>query len=234
MDQPRRRCLSLVPDLPRWVETRDLLLWDGSIVVESPARNGFVVWSESDSIGSVVGVPDALALSRAAEQVSELLAFPENVEKVQALIHDFRKEPATVFSAPAQLPPTPTHACRRISQAEISSQKHLPPGLQDELSEVAEDGVIVIAAFSGSLPVAFAYVASETETLWDVSIDTVEGYRRKGFASAAVAHLMHHMNEKGKAAVWGALESNEASANLARRLGFVETDELWVYSRVTS
>ena len=234
MDQSRRRCLALVPDLPRWVETRALLLWDGSSVVESLARDGFIVWSESDGIGSVVGVPDALALSHAAGQLSELLAFPENVEKVQALVPGFRKESATVFSAPSQLPASPAHACRRVSQSEIASQKHLPAGLQDELSEVAEEGVIVIAAFCGSLPVAFAYAASETETLWDVSIDTVEGHRRKGYSAAAVVHLIHLMKKHGKTAVWGALESNEASANLARRLGFVEVEEIWVYTRVTT
>lgn len=234
MDPLKQRCLSQLPDLPRWVETRDLLLWDASIVVESPARDGFVVWSESDRMGSIVGVPDVVALSRAAEQMSELLAFPENVEKVQALVHGFRKELATVFAAPAHLPRSPTHACGQVGRTEIISQKHLPPELQDELLEAAEDGAIVIAAFTGTLPVAFAYVASETETLWDVSIDTVEGYRRKGYARSAVVRLMRIMEKKGKAAVWGALESNQASANLARGLGFIETDELWVFSRITN
>ncbi|MGQ9427658.1 GNAT family N-acetyltransferase [Gilvimarinus sp. F26214L] len=78
---------------------------------------------------------------------------------------------------------------------------------------------------------AFAYVASETESLWDVSIDTIQSHRRRGYAAAAVLYLMRKMRAEGKSAVWGALESNRASASLARRLGFVENDGLWVLTR---
>jgi hypothetical protein len=39
------------------------------------------------------------------------------------------------------------------------------------------------------------------------------------------------MRRRGKTAVWGAAASNPASANLARRLGFVEVDRVWVCSR---
>lgn len=118
--------------------------------------------------------------------------------------------------------------------SEIAAQDHLPDDLLSELSDAAEDGITVVAAFDGLLPVAFAYVASETGSLWDVSIDTIQSHRRQGYAAAAVLHLMRKMREKGKAAVWGALESNRASASLARRLGFVENDRLWVLTRRTT
>jgi hypothetical protein len=42
---------------------------------------------------------------------------------------------------------------------------------------------------------------------------------------------MRFMRKKGKSAVWGALEGNRASAGLARRLGFVERDKLWVLTQ---
>jgi hypothetical protein len=42
---------------------------------------------------------------------------------------------------------------------------------------------------------------------------------------------MRIMADRGKAAVWGAVEGNRASANLAGRLGFVEVDQLWVLTR---
>lgn len=92
----------------------------------------------------------------------------------------------------------------------------------------------VVAVFAGALPVAFAYVASETETLWDVSIDTLPSHRRRGYAAAAALHLMRVMRARGKTAVWGALDDNPASANLARRLGFVENGTLWVLTRNAS
>jgi GNAT superfamily N-acetyltransferase len=233
MDPVKQRWLSRLPDLPRWVETRDLLSWKGSVVAETSARSGFVVWSEDDGLGSVVGDPDPAGLARAAVEVPELLAFPENIEKVRALLRDFRAEPAAVLSAPAQLPPSSPHPCRVIGHVEIASLKHIAVDLADELSDAADDGVTVVAAYDATLAVAFSYVAAETETLWDVSIDTVESHRRRGYAAAAVVHLMRLMKERGKAAVWGAVSSNPASMNLALRLGFVEVDALWVLTRRT-
>lgn len=231
MDQVKQRCRSLLPDLPRWVETRDLLSRDGSDLAESAAGGGFVVWSEDAGLGAVVGEPDPLTLARVSRGVSELLAFPENVEKVRRILRDFQSEPATILSAPAQLPPPPAHPCRRIGQLEIASSRHLPADLVSELSDAAQNGVPVIAACDGALPVAFSYAASETETLWDVSIDTVASHRRRGYAASAVVHLMELMRLKGKVAVWGAVASNPASLSLARRLGFVEVDQLWVLTR---
>ncbi|MCC5857792.1 MAG: GNAT family N-acetyltransferase [Ectothiorhodospiraceae bacterium] len=231
MNEVRQRCLSRLPDLPLWVETRDLLLRKGSKLLENPTRNGFVVWSAERGSGSVVGEPEPHALALAAGDVPELLAFTDNIERVRSFLPELEAEPATVFSAPEQLPPAPPRPCREISLSEIAAQAHLPDALVAELSGAAEHGVPVVAAFDGVLPVAFAYVASETESLWDVSIDTIQSHRRQGYAAAAVLHLMRSMREKGKSAVWGALESNPASANLARRLGFVENDRLWVLTR---
>jgi GNAT superfamily N-acetyltransferase len=231
MDEVRQHYLSRLPDLPLWVETRGLLLGESSKLLENSTRSGFVVWSTKDGLGSVVGEPEPHALALAAGDVPELLAFTDNIERVRSLLLEFRAEPATVFSAPEQLPPALPHQCREISLSEIAEQVHLPDELLSELTGVAEDGVSVVAAFNDGLPVAFTYVASETESLWDVSIDTIQSHRRQGYAAAAVLHLMRNMRKKGKSAVWGALESNRASANLARRLGFVENDRLWVLTR---
>jgi RimJ/RimL family protein N-acetyltransferase len=231
MDEIRRHYLSRLPDLPLWVETRDLLLREGSRLLENPSRSGFVVWSTERGSGSVVGEPESHALALAAADVPELLAFADNIERVRSLLPEFEAEPATVFSAPEQLPPAPPHRCRAIRLSEIAALEHLPDILAAELSDVAKDGVTVVASFDDVLPVAFAYVASETESLWDVSIDTIPSHRRQGYAAAAVLHLMRRMREYGKSAVWGALENNRASANLARRLGFVENDRLWVLTR---
>lgn len=227
----KQRYLSLLPDLPLWVETRDLLSFEGSVVAEDAARNGFVIWSEDDDLGSVVGQPDAETIMRAANYAAEILAFAENIAHVRSVLRHYQAEAATIFSAPAQLPPLSPHMCRQLGRAEIASLQHLPSDTLDELSDVAQDGAIIVAAFDGNLPVAFAYVASETETLCDVSIDTLESHRRKGYASAAAISLMQVMMKRGKTAVWGALESNLASQALARHLGFVEVDTLWVLSR---
>lgn len=231
-DAVAQRCLALVPDLPRWVETRGLLLREGSTVIENPVHGGFVVWSEDAGLGSVVGEPDPRALARAADQVPQLLAFADDVDRVRSLLPGFGAERPTIHAAPAQpLPPSPPHRCRELDRSEIGSLPHLPVDLRSELTAAANAGARIVAACDGVQPVAFAYAAWETETLWDVSIDTIESHRRQGYAAAAALHLMWVMRERGKSAVWGAADSNPASANLARRLGFVEVDQLWVLTR---
>jgi len=234
MEELKQQYLSRLPDIPRWVETRDLLFRPGSTVIENLTQDGFVVWSKEDEIGSVVGQPDPVAIVQAAEDVSELLAFPENFKNVNALLEDFRAERATIFSAPTELPPISGHPCRQIGLEEIKTLEHLPEDLLEELSDDLKEETLVIAALDDAVPVALAYVASETESLWDLSIDTVESHRRKGYATAAVVQLMHLMKKRGKDALWGALESNQASDNLAKRLGFQENDKLWVLTRSTT
>jgi predicted GNAT family acetyltransferase len=78
-------------------------------------------------------------------------------------------------------------------------------------------------------PVSFCYVAAETESLWDVSIDTLAGHRRRGYAALCAAYLIEHMCEKGKRPVWGAVESNAPSLGLAAKLGFVPVDRVFVF-----
>ncbi len=231
VDEVKQRCLARVPDQPRWVETRGLLRSASSAVVEHPTHRGFVVWSDARGLGSVVGEVGPRALARAAGQVPDLLAFADNVERVRSLLPDFRAERATIYAAPDRLPPPSTHRCRELDRGEVASLEHLPADLRSELTDAADTGVPVVAAFDGPRPVAFAYAGWETEALWDVSIDTIESHRRQGYAVAAAVHLMRAMKERGKSAVWGAAESNRASANLAARLGFVEVDQLWVLTR---
>jgi hypothetical protein len=231
MDAVRRRWLARLPDRPLWVETRDLLSRSGSMLIEHPTRAGFVVWRAEAGLGSVVGEPDPSALALAAGDVPELLAFADNVDRVRSLLPGFVAEPATIFADSGRWPTAPPHRCREIGPGEIAALDRLPDDLLEQLADAADAGVPVVAAFDGALPVAFAYVAAETAALWDVSIDTIPSHRRRGYAAAAALHLMRGMREKGKSAVWGAVDGNLASANLARRLGFVESGRLWVLTR---
>ncbi len=230
-DEVRQRHLSRLPDLPQWVETRDLLMQKNTRVIEHPYGGGFVVWSAQRGIASVVGEPEPHAIALAASEISELLAFSDNINQLRPLLPDFDAEAATIFSAPHQLPDPPPHHCRAIHLSEIAAQNHLPETLLAELADFVDDSVPLVAAFDGDRAVAFAYAASETESLWDISIDTIESYRRRGYAAAAALHLVRTMKARGKSAVWGALDSNPASANLARRLGFVENSRIWVMTR---
>ena len=70
---------------------------------------------------------------------------------------------------------------------------------------------------------------SETEGLWDISIDTLEEYRNKGYAAEAVTYLIKYFNRRGKRPIWGAEEANVASMRLAAKLGFVVVDRILVF-----
>ncbi len=231
MDDAKRRLLARLPDIPRWVETRDLLGDDSSSVLEHDGTGAFVVWSERYELGSVVGPAPQEAVARAARACPQLIAFSENVQTVRGMLPRFAAEPAHILIAPAALPASPGHHCRQLNSDDVAALDHVPPAVLQELADVAADGTPIIAAFASLLPVAFAYVASETDSLWDVSIETLESHRRQGYARAAVIALMQMMNRQAKTAVWGALHSNPASRDLALALGFAEVDELWVLSR---
>jgi gamma-glutamylcyclotransferase (GGCT)/AIG2-like uncharacterized protein YtfP len=227
----RERWLRAIPDIPRWVETRDLLAWSGSTAIEAPDGAGLVVWSADDGLGSAVGEPPLGALLRAAAGCEELLAFPDNVHRVRALLPDHHAERATIFRGPEGSPPEPEHPWRVIPAGDAEVLAAVPEPLRTELLDALADRTTMVATLDGTAPVAFAYVASETEGQWDLSIDTLASHRRRGFATSAVRALLRAMEGSGKAPVWGAVDSNVASLRMAERMGFRLVDELWVLSR---
>lgn len=71
--------------------------------------------------------------------------------------------------------------------------------------------------------------AARTETLRDVSINTVESFRRPGMARMCVSYMVGLMRSFGLTPVWGAGEGNLGSLALARKPGFVPVDEVAVF-----
>jgi len=231
MDELKLHYLKTLLDTPQFVETRDLLLWKGSSIIDSQSGDGFVVWSKDDEFGAIVGNVHADAIIKVVSICPELLAFAENIDEVKKLLTGFKIEQASIFTAANSIP-EPKHICKIIDIDDIAQMNHLSDDLKEELLDLEDDTPTIVATFDDDLAVAFAYVASESETLWDISIDTIENHRRKGFAASAVYSLMAIMQSKNKTAVWGALHSNIASLNLAKKLGFVEVDTLWVCIKV--
>ncbi len=104
--------------------------------------------------------------------------------------------------------------------------------LREELLHLLPTAPIA-AAFLDQRAVAFCSAPYRTETLWDVAVDTLDGFRRRGLATAAFRHLAGKLAGVGLAPVWGAEADNAASLALAARLGFVATDALQVVTRET-
>jgi GNAT superfamily N-acetyltransferase len=226
--------LSALPDLPRWVEARGMLRSGRGTIVDRPAADPpTVVASPSVLLAVVVNWEFQDALSRALRRVPREFAIvcPAEAEPVVASIAPKRsREQATLFhmspADAAALPPALPEA-RLLRTDEYQRLDNLPPILRGELRDACSYSPIA-SAFVDERPVAFCYSGWESETHWDLSIDTLDGYRRRGLGAAACACLIRLYAASGKTAVWGAAESNEASATLARKLGFKEVDRLLV------
>lgn len=113
---------------------------------------------------------------------------------------------------------------RLLAADEIGNLKHLPTNLQTELA-IASDSCPIAATIADGIPVSFCY-AVQTETLWDISIETSAKHRNRGCAALCVAYMVECIRQKGKQPVWGAEESNLPSMRLAAKLGFVSVDRL--------
>lgn len=217
-----------LPDVPRWIETRSMLLSDGCELFGVDEQEPSFVVRDPELI-SVVGYPSPGEIREAASRGSaDLLAFPENRDHVSEALPDWTGVRAMLHllgDAP-RLPEVPEGSVRLLAASEIRALERLPPDLRSELESAAGESTIV-AALEEERLVSFCYAASRTEGLWDVAIDTLEGHRRRGHAARCVGYMVERMRPLRP--VWGAEETNPASLGLAAKLGFVVVDELIVF-----
>jgi RimJ/RimL family protein N-acetyltransferase len=240
------RLAALLPDVPRFVETRAMLLGGRCEVLgleEDVASPSFVVRDGEEDLVCVVGYPAREAVAEAVARTGNagaVIAMPENVSRVAQAIPGRAPQPAILhlLGEAERLPgAAEDEPVRLLSGPE--ELRLLPPGLRTELRVELERalrrGTPTMAAFVGGVPVSFCYVASETEGLWDVSIDMLEEHRRRGHAARCVASLIRHMRDTAdKEPVWGAVESNAPSMGLAAKLGFVPVDRVFVFEPARS
>lgn len=221
-----------LPDTPRWVETRSLLVSrEGKIfgVDETAGKLSFIVCSSTKKLICIVGSPNQKAVEQAVTYVgegSEIIAALESSNYITQILPNWRSQIAWLHTLtdPRKLPKVPPGKVRLLSTDEIGNLKHLPTDLQTELA-IASDSCSIAATIADDVPVSFCY-AVETETLWDISIATLAAHRNRGYAALCVAYMVEYMHQKGKQPVWGAEESNLPSMKLAAKLGFVPVDRL--------
>jgi GNAT superfamily N-acetyltransferase len=226
-----------LPDIPRWVEARSLLLTgaceifgleDGpplSLAVRDPSTGSVIVVGRLDPSAveaAVSGVMHDASLVAAEEEAAWLAATLVGWTRTDARLH--------VLAGGSRLPDA-TDAVRFLDPSSIETLP-IPSQLVRELRIGAEDSEIA-AMFVGDEPVAFCYAGSVTETLWDVAIDTLAQHRRRGYAAACAAHMIRHMRAHGKQPVWGAVEENPASWRLAHKLGFTQVDVIALFEPPT-
>jgi len=224
-------------DTPRWVETRFMLLRGEALVTGLTGdRRHFVAASARWPLVSVVGRPDAAFIAGAVEDADEdvnVLCAVEHADHVARALAGWTRIGATVHAWPGDVrfpPPPPRDEARLLPAGELATLRHVPPDLRDELM-TASDYSPVAGAFAGGAPVAFCCASAITETLWDIGIDTLDGYRRRGLARKAAHLLIATLGAAGKSPVWGSEDGNEPSLALARTLGFVPAERLMVFER---
>jgi RimJ/RimL family protein N-acetyltransferase len=249
--------LTLVPDLPRWIDTRGMLL-SGRAEVHTPldhgAPPGLIVIVRDSALVSIVGCPPASSITDAIAPLSgdiNLLAQMENADYVARLLPAWRRQRAIVHVLP-QVPDWDQDPQARVFTIETAPRfDHAPEPLRRELLDalkgrtvsrfvagtlpprgrlVSRITVPMAAVWAEGRPVSFCYPVWQTETLWDVSIQTLEPFQRRGLGARAARTLIRHMRASNRAPVWGALETNLPSRALAARLGFLEAGGLAVFT----
>lgn len=220
--------------MPRWVEARDLLLSGDCEIFglqEKPTLSLVLRDSDAESV-FVIGTPAVAAVHAAIQGIahkgSAIAPQEEAIWLAQALPEWTRTRVILHTLRDPQRLPIASVGKVAFLDPNTLDQFSMAPELLGELKSGAEYSLIA-ATFVDKQPVSFCYVASETESLWDISIDTLSGSRRKGYAALCVAHMIRHMQAQGKQPVWQAVEENPASWRLAQKLGFVPVDELALF-----
>jgi GNAT superfamily N-acetyltransferase len=261
MSQRSAEALERLPDEPRWLDVRGMLLSGRAEVRtapgEHPSHDGFVVVVPDASIVAVVGQPPASTILDAAAGLGgdvNVLAQHEDAGLVAATLRDWGRRTAILHVLPGVMgwEADEDPGARVFTRANAPRLEHVPEPLRLELLDALRGRttarfvpgalpapppmtgahtVPMAAAWSGPLPVAFCYPVWQTARWWDVSIDTLEAHRRRGFGARAARALIRHLRATGRAPVWGALDSNGASRALAARLGFIEATSISVFAR---
>lgn len=223
----RESLLEIVPDQPALIDARGVLLEEPELFGDA---EGCVAVRSGGELLVAVGTPDREALEGAlararpgadlvvstasAAAVTDSLGF----EGERAFVHVVGK---AGLRGELDLPP-----------AVLLDPKvpvvHLPAELLQEVEEVLGRRPVG-AVIEGGRPVSVCYPVLVTESYWDVSIETLEGYRRGGRAAAAFLRLEREMRREGREPVWGAVQSNTASLALAAKLGFERVGEIRVF-----
>lgn len=87
-------------------------------------------------------------------------------------------------------------------------------------AERAELDVLGVGAYDDGKLVALAACSADCDTMWQIGIDVLPAYRRRGLASALTSRLALEIMKRGRAPFYCAAWSNVASVRNAIRSGF--------------
>jgi RimJ/RimL family protein N-acetyltransferase len=153
----------------------------------------------------------------------DLRAEPENLDAFLAAL-GLDRQSASIYSGPAyRFPDELPHpaAVTRITRVDL----HLLRLLSWDLTETArefERREPYVAVIERDAAVALCHSARLTDRAAEAGVETVEAYRGRGYAAAAVAGWAHIIRAGGRIPLYSTSWDNHASQAVARRLGLVQ------------
>ncbi|REK09900.1 MAG: GNAT family N-acetyltransferase [Planctomycetota bacterium] len=224
----REEALRRVPDGPTTIEARAIALSPRGRVLRSD--EGLVIVHPDHRLVCALGAvraDDVDALFDREQFECELVADRTAYERLK----DTRDFERALLHRLGQAWHSRPHTIAELSIRPLTLDDRLD-ALPEELREeiiYAREHFHVLAGVVDGRPVSFAYDEG-TETLSDLSIDTLESHRNRGIGTAVAAAAVGHVVARGMTPVWGALASNAASLRLAAKLGFDQiVGELFVW-----
>lgn len=217
------RLVGSLPDIPRYLETRSILLSGRCEVFgleheeQGESEPSFVareLEEDEDQTIYVAGRPSPEVIREAARRNRNggmILSTPEDAPHVQRILSSWTSTRATLhlLGDVSRLPKPAADEVKPFGASDLDAASNdLPEDLLAFLEGVLDQGVPVAAAFAGQRPVSFCCASDETETLWDISIDTLEEHRRQGHAGRCVSWMVAEMRRRGKEPVRGAEETS--------------------------
>ena len=214
-----------LPDLPRWVEAHGVAAdpdgWceplGGGLAIGHDATRVIIIAgaAEVDAATALVAARPTHAVVFGGERSDLVAAFEARGRLVERVIVH------TLADAEA-LPDLDGAAL--LGDAAVTD---VPPELAAELAWARARGPVWAVWVDGA-PQSFAYALWRSPGWFDITIETLAGYRQLGLGTIAVTAMIRAERAAGREPVWAANEDNTASLALARRLGFTPIDEIWV------
>lgn len=220
-----------LPDVPRWVETRSLLLSGAGVLKIASDGGAAVLVDPQFPSGSVIGQADTALLRDVLADVPndfELIVQMDALDQVREALPCWAVAEVIVHS-----PARPYRSGERSEPGVVVSappDEHFLEHLPNDVRMYAAAAEAVAVRVLGQDVVAVCAASDVTETLWDVGIDTIEGRRRRGYATACFHTLADWMAARGRQPVWAAYENYPPSLKLAEKLGFQPVDRIAVLS----
>ncbi|MDX6380325.1 MAG: hypothetical protein QOI57_1349 [Rubrobacteraceae bacterium] len=206
---------------------------------EGGSERQFVVRELEESQESaiiVVGRPASEAIEEAVRRNPNggiVMAAPEDASHVLGALPGWTATWVTLYllGDPPRLPRLTEGQVRPFGALDLAAvSDDLPEDLRSFLENVVgREEAPATAALAKRRPVSFCVASDQTEGLWDISIDTLERYRRQGYAARCVSYMIDEMRRRGKEPVWAAEETNPPSMRLAVKLGFFTVDGLVLF-----